>query len=72
MTIPSNYVKTSKNGRIMKSIIGAVTITGNTLFINDQRNELIVALKFDSEDDAQLELLSINEQLDAPAKGPRR
>jgi hypothetical protein len=61
----SVYIKTTKGGRISKGMIGAVTRGGGTIFINDLKNDLIVALKYDDETEAEVELLSLNEQLDA-------
>ncbi len=61
----SSFVKTTSGARIIREMIGAVTLNGTTIFVNDRSNSLIVALKFDDVDDAQLELTHINEQLDA-------
>lgn len=61
----STFIKTTKGGRILKGMIGAMTRSGSTIFVNDLKNDLIVALKFDDETEAEVELLSLNEQLDA-------
>ena len=61
----STYLRTSKGGRIRIDMVGAVTKSGSTIFVNDQKNDLIAALKCDDETEAEVELLSLNEQLDA-------
>ncbi len=68
----SAFIKTTKGGRILKEMIGAMTRSGSTIFINDQKNDLIVALKCHDDTEAEAELLSLNEQLDAAFMGTRR
>ena len=61
----SDYLKTSTNARVYIPIIGTTNVNGCQLFIHDKTGGLLAAPKFASPDEAEIELVAVNEQLDA-------
>lgn len=60
-----SYIKFTSGARVCAENIGTININGTQLFVHDHQNVLLVAPKFKSTEDAEMELLHVNEQFDA-------
>jgi hypothetical protein len=60
----TQYVKLDGGERVLCRTIAAIGKKGNQLFLNNADGGLIVAPRYASEEEAELDLVSINEQLD--------
>jgi hypothetical protein len=61
----TQFARLSGGERVLFSQIATIGRNGNQLFINGRDGSLLAAPKFDSEEDAELELTAMNDQLDA-------
>lgn len=59
------YIKFTNGARVCAENIGTININGSQLFVHDHQNSLLVAPKFKNAEDAEMELLQVNEQMDA-------
>lgn len=62
--VVSSFIKLTDGSRTRADAVATVSRKGNKLFLKDSNGDLLIMLEFEYEEDAETEMLSVNDQLD--------
>jgi heme-binding NEAT domain protein len=62
--VVSNFIKLTDGSRTRADAVATVSRKGNKLFLKDSNGDLLIMLEFEYEEDAETEMVLVNDQLD--------